>query len=401
MVEKLTTSVSEYERKARGTLPSDLFSRWFGSRDDPLWSTNHSNEDGFNRVYLRPRVLDADPRRQSPRQGRWRRHLVPGDSRAGGCTNAIPSRRRGRYRPRGPACGHGFRSQRRRQLQHRGGQGELGWPPLVPALRIQGPKADQSLIQRAEEAGYTALIVTVDEPATRTSERDGATSLRLNRQPNGMTSNTTPFGNLRGTGIDNAEFIIEAMEPRLTWDVIDWIAANTRLPVVIKGIPTAEDAACCLQHDVAGMVVSNHGGHTLQGAYPTILTLPEVVDAVGDRLDIYLDRGIRRGTDVLKAVAAGVRAVVIGRAMYWGLAVGGEAGVLEVLNVLREELYLALPFLQHLRHEQGRSKSAPIPGLACRGAAIRMRPSLGCHFGRLVSTPEIGRHLLKLSSGMQ
>jgi len=344
MVEKLTTSVSEYERKARGILPSDLFSRWFGSRDDPFWSTNHNNEDGFNQVYLRPRVLDADPDVNLNVK-------VLGDDISFPVILA-PAGAQMRFDPEGEAAS--ARAGQRAGTVFALSTGascsieevrESSDGPLWYQLYVfKDRELTKSLIQRAEEAGYSALIVTVDEPATRTSERDGATSLRLNRQPNGMTSNTTPFGNLRGTGIDNEELIIEAMEPRLTWDVIDWIAANTRLPIVIKGIQTAEDAASCLRHDVAGMVVSNHGGHTLHGAYPTILTLPEVVDAVGDRLDIYLDGGIRRGTDVLKAVAGGAKAVMIGRAMYWGLAVGGEAGVLEVLNVLREELYLACLF---------------------------------------------------------
>ena len=344
MVEKLTTSVAEYERRARGLLPSDLFSRWFGSRDDPMWATNYNNEDAFDQVYLRPEVLAADP------------SVNMSVSVLGGEISfpviLAPAGAQMRFHPEGEAAtarageraGTVFALSTGSSCSIEEVRAASAGPLWYQLYVFKDRELTRSLIQRAEDAGYTALVVTVDEPATRTGERDGASSLRVNRQPAGMTSNITPFGNLRGTGIDNEELIIEAMEARLTWEVIDWVAANTRLPVIIKGVQRAEDAARCVQHGVAGLVVSNHGGHALHGAYPTILTLPEVVDVVHGQLDVYLDGGIRRGTDVLKAVAGGAKAVLIGRAMYWGLAVGGEAGVLEVLNVLREELYLACIF---------------------------------------------------------
>jgi 4-hydroxymandelate oxidase len=344
VAEKLTTSVAEYEQRARGLLPSDLFARWFGSSDDPMWATNKNNEDGFDKVFLRPRVLNADPGVRLSTQ------VLGG--RIGFPVILAPAGAQARFHPDGElasakagevmdtvfalSAGSSFSIE-----EVRAASGGLLWFQLY-VFKDRG--LTRSLIERAEAAGYVAIVVTVDEPATRTHERDGASSLRMARQPAGMTSNATPFGNLRGSGIDTEEHIIEAMEPRLDWAVIDWIRSVTKLPIIIKGIQTAEDARVCVEHGVDGLVVSNHGGHALQGAYPTILTLPEVTEAVAGQVDIYLDGGIRRGTDVLKAVALGARAVLIGRAMYWGVTVGGEAGVAEVLNVLREELYLACVF---------------------------------------------------------
>jgi isopentenyl diphosphate isomerase/L-lactate dehydrogenase-like FMN-dependent dehydrogenase len=114
------------------------------------------------------------------------------------------------------------------------------------------------------------------------------------------------------------------------------------MPLVIKGIQTAEDARLCVQHGADALVVSNHGGHALPGSKGTIELLPEVMDAVGDRLEVYMDGGIRRGADVLKALALGAKAVFIGRPIFWGLSVGGEAGVCHVLDILRDELNVAM-----------------------------------------------------------
>lgn len=344
MVEKLTTSVAEYEKRARGLLPADLFSRWFGSIDDPHWATNKNNEVAFNQVYLRPRVLAATPNVSLATTVLGQPIDFP--------VILAPAGAQMRFNPEGEAATARAGERAGTIFSLSTGSScsieevrKAGGGPLWFQLYIfKDRELTKSLIERAEAAGYLAIIVTVDEPATRTGERDGATSLRVPRQPAGMTSNQTPFGNLRGTGINNEELIIEAMEPHLDWSVIDWVKSVTKLPVIIKGIQTAEDARLCVEHGVEGLVVSNHGGHTLHGAYSTILTLPEVVDVVGDRLEVYLDGGVRRGTDVLKAVAAGARAVLIGRAMYWGLAVGGEDGVHEVLSVLREELLLASIF---------------------------------------------------------
>ncbi len=132
------------------------------------------------------------------------------------------------------------------------------------------------------------------------------------------------------------------IDPSLTWDVIDWLRSLTSLPVIVKGIMTAEDARLAVDHGASAIVVSNHGGRQLDGAPATIAVLPEIVAAVQGRCEVLLDSGIRRGTDILKALALGANAALIGRAYTWGLAVAGEDGVTQVLSMLRNELELAM-----------------------------------------------------------
>jgi 4-hydroxymandelate oxidase len=132
------------------------------------------------------------------------------------------------------------------------------------------------------------------------------------------------------------------LDPDLTWEGIDWLASITALPVLLKGILTAEDAALAVAHGVAGVIVSNHGGRQLDGVVPSIEALPEVVEAVAGRCEVFVDGGVRRGTDVLKALALGARAVLLGRPLLWGMAVGGADGVEHVLTLLNEELKLAM-----------------------------------------------------------
>jgi 4-hydroxymandelate oxidase len=131
-------------------------------------------------------------------------------------------------------------------------------------------------------------------------------------------------------------------DPALTWADVDWLRSLTSLPLLLKGILTAEDALLALEHGVDGIIVSNHGGRQLDGAVSSIEALPEVVEAVAGRAEVLLDSGVRRGTDVLKALALGAKAVLIGRPYIWGLAVDGEAGVRRVLSLLREEFALAM-----------------------------------------------------------
>lgn len=129
---------------------------------------------------------------------------------------------------------------------------------------------------------------------------------------------------------------------RLTWESLSWLRSITSLPILLKGILTAEDALLAVEHGIAGIIVSNHGGRQLDTAIASIEALPEIVEAVAGRCEVYVDGGIRRGTDILKALALGARAVLIGRPALWGLAVDGAQGVLQVLEILRKELELAM-----------------------------------------------------------
>ena len=199
------------------------------------------------------------------------------------------------------------------------------------------------LVQRAEAAGCSAICVTVDVPELGLRERDLHNQLRF---PPGVVprnfiddAGVTPYqATDPGTASQNAGLL----NPSLTWPDIDWLHSITSLPVLVKGVLTAEDASIAVEHGVRGIIVSNHGGRQLDGVPAAIEALPEVVAAVGDRADVLMDSGIRRGTDVLKALALGAQAVLIGRAYIWGLAAEGEDGVRRVIEMLRAELRLAM-----------------------------------------------------------
>ena len=135
------------------------------------------------------------------------------------------------------------------------------------------------------------------------------------------------------------------LDPNLTWADVDWLRSITTLPVLVKGIVRGDDASLAVAHGAAGVVVSNHGGRQLDTAVATADVLAEVVDMVGDEAQVLVDGGIRRGTDVLKALALGARAVLLGRPLLWGLATDGQAGAARVLSLLRAELDLALALL--------------------------------------------------------
>lgn len=196
------------------------------------------------------------------------------------------------------------------------------------------------LIQRAEAAGYRALVLTVDTAQLGRRERDARNRFTL---PRGIRMRNFEDVGLDVTaGATFAAYASQTLDPSLTWDAVDWLKHETKLPIVLKGIIAAEDAARAAELGVSGIVVSNHGGRQLDGAEPTIRALPRVVDAVRGRAEVYMDGGVRRGTDVVKALALGARAVFIGRPYLWGLAAGGEKGVSRVLTLLRQELELAM-----------------------------------------------------------
>ncbi len=195
------------------------------------------------------------------------------------------------------------------------------------------------LVQRAEAAGAEAIVLTVDAPGLGTRERDARNNFHL---PEGLAvENMSPRGKGRvpavsGSGL--AAYVKNNFKSDLSFDDLDWLCGATNLPVVVKGVCRGEDARRSAEHGAKAVVVSNHGGRQLDTAPATSDVLPRVVDAAGDRCEIYVDGGIRRGSDVLKAIALGARAVLVGRPILWGLAVGGEEGASHVLQILRCEL---------------------------------------------------------------
>ena len=198
----------------------------------------------------------------------------------------------------------------------------------------------KSMAQRAEDAGFSALCITLDSSVRAKRERN----IR-NRYLSPISPNYAALelpGQSWGLSSDAPGGSVSLIDQSATWEQLDWLAANTSLPLLVKGIMTKEDALQCAEHGVKALIVSNHGARQLDTTFATIEVLPEVVDAVNGRLEIYLDGGIRRGTDVLKALAMGARAVLIGRPLFWGLAVEGDSGVSSVLQMLKDELSMAM-----------------------------------------------------------
>jgi isopentenyl diphosphate isomerase/L-lactate dehydrogenase-like FMN-dependent dehydrogenase len=199
----------------------------------------------------------------------------------------------------------------------------------------------EALVAQAVEAGFSALVLTADTPY-------------LGRREGPLRTGFAIPDDVRIPAVDQARGTLEPFalhehfalfSPAVSWRDVERLATASRLPVVVKGVLTAEDARLACEHGAAAVVVSNHGGRQLDGVPATLDALPEVAEAVDGRIEVYLDGGIRRGTDAVKAFALGARAVLAGRAVVWGLAAGGEEGARHVLELLREEIRLSLSLL--------------------------------------------------------
>ncbi|XP_050029026.3 2-Hydroxyacid oxidase 1-like [Dermacentor andersoni] len=200
-------------------------------------------------------------------------------------------------------------------------------------------------LSRAEKLGYGAIVLTVDMPVF---------GLRVASVKNRMTYpehlclanfEGTNYGHMKDLKESCLEELRQSFDRSLTWDVLTWIRSITKLPLVVKGILTAEDACEAVNHGVSAILVSNHGGRQLDGVPATIEALASIVRAVRGRCEVYMDGGVRKGTDVVKALALGARAVFIGRPVIWGLAYDGENGVNKVLSIYSTELERALALM--------------------------------------------------------
>jgi 4-hydroxymandelate oxidase len=194
----------------------------------------------------------------------------------------------------------------------------------------------QRLVERAEKAGYRALVLTVDMPVFANRDRQIRGGVAVDA-PAPIGNGADIVGPPRAPVPDGDRFLLRK-ETAATWDVLDRLRGVTHLPLVVKGILTAEDARRAVDHGARGVVVSNHGGRQLDGAPAALDVLAEVVAAVGTRTEVYFDSGIRRGSDVVMALALGARAVGIGRPVLWALATGGETGVARLLSLLKVDL---------------------------------------------------------------
>jgi 4-hydroxymandelate oxidase len=223
--------------------------------------------------------------------------------------------------------------------------GEASGPLWFQLYVYHDRSISEWLVRRVEASGYQALVLTADVPRLGRRERDMRNAFAL---PSHL--HMANFGNAKHADVSHHEQGVSALavhatlmfDAGLTWEGLEWLRGITSLPVLVKGILTAKDALLAMKHGADGIIVSNHGGRQQDGVPATIEALPEVVEAVHGHCEVYVDGGIRRGTDVLKALGLGARAVLIGRPVLWGLAVDGAAGARHVLELLRAELELAM-----------------------------------------------------------
>ncbi|MDQ6886828.1 MAG: alpha-hydroxy-acid oxidizing protein [Gemmatimonadota bacterium] len=332
-------NLHELEALARERLPADVFDYYAGGAHDEI--TVRENRAAYDRIALRPRILvDVSARDLSTTvlgsqltapigiapmafQG-----MAHPDAELGTARGAAASRTLMTLSTFASSTLEAVRSSTSAPL----------WFQLY-VFKDRG--ATRALVSRAEGAGYSALVVTADAPMLGRRERDVRRRFQI---PAGVPHAVAPPAPSPEAPMDSplAHHFAHQMDPSLTWRDLEWLATLTRLPVLVKGVLRGDDACRAADHGAAGVVVSNHGGRQLDTAVATADALPEVARSVGDRLTVLVDGGIRRGTDVLKAVALGARAVLVGRPVLWGLAVGGEAGVARVLELLRAELDLAM-----------------------------------------------------------
>ena len=200
------------------------------------------------------------------------------------------------------------------------------------------------LIKRAEKAGYTALVVTVDVPAMGMRIRDIKNQFALPKDMTAANFGTPELSLLsnKSNGSKVKDHTDQQFDANLSWDTIDWLQSLTQLPIILKGILSPEDAAEAIKHNVAGIVVSNHGGRQLDSAIAPIDILPEIARIVNNQIPIIVDGGIRSGEDIFKALALGANAVMIARPVMWALSIGGEEALINLLTRLQTELILTM-----------------------------------------------------------
>jgi isopentenyl diphosphate isomerase/L-lactate dehydrogenase-like FMN-dependent dehydrogenase len=213
---------------------------------------------------------------------------------------------------------------------------DVGGPRWFQLYVFRDEGVTRELIAQARAGGYGALVLTIDAPVRGNRERDVRSTFAI---PADISVASI------GRGGVTPQQVFEMISPSLTWHDLERIAGEAGMPLLVKGVLTAEDAVLACEHGAAGIVVSNHGGRQLDGVAATIDALPEVVEAVNGRVEVLVDGGVRRGSDVVKALALGARAVLAGRAVLWGLAVNGEEGARHVLEIFRSEILNALQLL--------------------------------------------------------
>jgi 4-hydroxymandelate oxidase len=329
-------TIADFELRAHRLMPAGLFDAMFGAVGEGKGASAH-NVEAFNALRLRPRVLRGAASRSTSTDVLGTPISVPVLlAPAGSQRRAHPDGEIAAARAAGAAGTLMVVSMSADYTLEVIAEAAAG-PLWFQVYMLKDRGAIRELVHRAEAASYRAIVLTVDLVGSRTTER----------RPLYLSGYDDPdaypnFAWLEPARRPTPANFPEVVEQNMGWSDVDWLLSITSLPVVLKGIQTGEDANLACEHGVNAVIVSNHGGHALPSARATIDALPEVVDAIGGRVEVLMDGGVRSGGDVLKAVALGARAVLIGRSLYWGLAAGGAAGLTRLLEIFAGELDSAL-----------------------------------------------------------
>lgn len=322
----------EFEDFAKERLPKDEYDYIAGGATDEI--SVDRNRRAYASWAFRPRVLrDVSALDLSTTVLGTKLNLPVLIAPCGGHKRAHPDGELATYRA-AAACGTvlavSANSNTSFEELAKSAKGHL-WVQMYP---FRNRDMTREWLKRAKDSGYEAIVVTLDSQWPPKRERNIRNNYQRTRginYPKAGVETPRPAGRA-GEGSD----------PAATWQDLEWIKKAAGLPVVAKGVMTGEDVSLCIEVGADGVIVSNHGGRHLDNTLATVEVLPEAVAAARDKLEVYLDGGIRRGADVVKAIALGARAVFIGRPLFWGLAVDGEKGVVRVLDILREEIEITM-----------------------------------------------------------
>jgi len=339
------TCLADYEAAAKHHIPPTFWEFYNGSAADEL--TMRWNIEAYQRIRLKPRVLIDVSQIDTTVKLLGREHAFP-------ILLAPTAYQKLAYRDGEIATARGAKIANATMVLSTNSttavedvsQAAQG-SPLWFQLYVQRDRGfTRELVQRAEAAGCQALCLTVDTPVAGVRNREQRADFHL---PAGVE--LPHFKGLKFNGVDVskaghvqlANSIYNAIsDPTLSWKDVDWLAGFAKIPLLLKGILNPDDADHALKTGVVGLIVSNHGARNLDTVPPTIEVLPLIAERVSGRVPLLVDGGVRRGTDVLKALARGASAVLIGRPYIYGLSVTGENGVARVVNILQRELQLAM-----------------------------------------------------------
>ncbi|HEX3173063.1 MAG TPA: alpha-hydroxy acid oxidase [Solirubrobacterales bacterium] len=336
MIEDLV-NVADFERVAAEKLDAGVAGYFFGGAGDEL--TLRENVEAWSRWRLRPRVLAG--------LREWRTEVEVLGAELSMPILVAPVAYQGLVAPGGEVAMASAAAEAGTVMclstlaTRRPGEVAAQTPPgrrwfQLYCFRDEG--VTRALVDEAVGCGFEAIVVTADTPRSGNRERDRRTGFKIPEEL-GVPSVEAALGSDRAVTIEET---FDLMEPALSWESLGDLASECSVPVLLKGVVTAEDAALAVEHGAAGVAVSNHGGRQLDRAPATADVLEEVVDAVAGRATVIVDGGIRRGVDVAIALALGADAAMVGRPALWGLAVAGEEGARRVLELLRAELELTL-----------------------------------------------------------